>query len=94
MKSGIENLADSFIKKAESKGWANTIVQSSWGSNFSMVYLKMGHNITIALLTDIEFKGFTFAHIVIDGEETTRMYKTERYFKKYRKEVEKLFKNS
>jgi hypothetical protein len=93
MKSGIETLADDFIKKAESQGWVNTTVHSSWGSNFSMVYLKKGRNITIALLTDVQFRKFTFAHVAVDGEETTRIYKKERYFKKYQKEVEKLFEN-
>lgn len=93
MKSPIETLAEDFIKQANEKGFSNVSVHSSWGSNYSMVYIQKDRNTTIAVLTDIQFKTFKIAHVAIDGEETTRLYKSERYFKKYQKEVEKLFKN-
>lgn len=97
MKSPIEVMANDFIKKAESQGWFGTEVHNDWGSNYSMVFLEKktkNEKVTIGILTDIQFTFGRFAHIVIEKEESRRVYKDKKYFKKYEKEVEKLFKNS
>lgn len=96
MKSQIERMADEFAEKAKSQGWTHASAHTEWGSGFAMVYLEdivNDERVMIALLTDIQFKKFSFSHLVLEKEESSRVYKDGKYFKKYKEKIEKLFEN-